>query len=172
MIKTPQEAIDILVAMSPCPIYHSLAEVPDGDRFKRKNHRSSYAYQGSHRKQDFIYINEGDARAWRYVMTLAHEIGHALDYHDSHPAQKMLRRNRKSTNQRYRNELAGVSFLLAIYKVLGAKGERVERRCLDEIDYLRRYKRGPHAKLSEVLKAMPKAAMAALVEAHRNGDAV
>ena len=86
----PAEVIDKLVSIAPCPIIHSVLELPPDDYAHGRPSRSRYFARRAGRwgrEQDFILVNEGNARHWRYVNTLAHELGHALDHHGTHPAQ-------------------------------------------------------------------------------------
>ena len=147
----------MLLKIAPCPVIHSPEETPIGEPLRESPSRSAYfpvsMYKGYIREQDFIYINEGETRSWLYVNVLAHELGHALDYHGIHPAQHALPTSR-SQNRRYRAELAGVSFEILACKELGMKGKRVKRWIQDSKDYLNEYKRGKCPKLPEVLKAV------------------
>ena len=82
----PAEVIEALTDLAPCPIIHSVFELPEVNPWYGKPSRSRY-YQARKDEEgvdrDFILINEGPARHWRYVNTLAHEVGHALDHVNS-----------------------------------------------------------------------------------------
>ena len=151
----PAEVIEALTELAPCPIIHSVNELPKVNPWYGKPSRSRYYparkdEEGIYR--DFILINEGPARHWLYVDVLAHEVGHALDRHGLHPAQHLLH----SPRGRYRNELAAVSFEIAVCCQGGLNRLKQGNRWLVlSTVYLEQYARGPHPTLQTVMRAMP-----------------
>lgn len=152
---TPADVIAALMRVAPCPVIHSTLELPKDDRAYGKARRSRYMAKRSGRwarAQDYILVNEGDARHWLYVDVLAHEIGHALDFHGRHPCQQMLH----SPRSRYRVELAAVSYEIAVCRQLGLTRMKNVRRWLQQsTEYLEGYKRGNHPRLRDIMSAMP-----------------
>ena len=137
----PEQAIDTIMKLVPCPVVH---ELPAGERPSR----SCYAPKRHGRAQDFIYMNTGSARSWNYVQTLAHEIGHALDFNGKHPLQSVLR----GARSRYRAELAAVCFEFMICRAMGIdKMKSVAKRLQRSRTYLERYTRNGHQSLDELL---------------------
>ena len=134
---TAKQAIDALLGVAPCPVIHSYSELAPELR-PRKPSRSRYFAKRRGkwaREQDFIYINEGDARARKYAQVLAHELGHALDSHRLHPAKHILR-----GSGRYRQELAAVAFEVAFMQFLGwHTSSRAEASMKNSMRYLNRY---------------------------------
>ena len=153
----PDEAIRRLTAISPCPIIHSTDELPLVDPMYGRRCRSCYFRKRGGRygrAQDYILVNRGEARAWRYVTTLAHEVGHALDYHGRHPAQAALP---PSHSSRYRAELAAVAFAVVAMRQLGLSDMKSGRRWTAEsVEYLQGYTRGANPSLESVLRIMPR----------------
>ena len=151
--STPAEAIEYLYSISPCPVIHGMHELPETDWMHGKRKRSCYLPQRKGRwtrEQDYIVMNVGEARHWKYVSVLAHEIGHALDHHGLHPAQKFLRGSRSS---RYRVELAAVAFELAFLKAIGRSRKKFsQRRVKSSTSYLNRYAQGTAPSLASILK--------------------
>lgn len=152
----PQTIIDALRAIAPCPIVHSTRELPEHDPSYGRARRSSYFPVRSGkfaREQDYIVMNEGEARSWLYVNVLAHEVGHALDAHGLHPAQDALPRSRSG---RYRAELAAVAYEIAVCRQIGLSRKKRGKRWLAESrDYLHRYKQGNNPGLETILRAIP-----------------
>lgn len=143
MKYTPQQVIDALIELAPCPIVH---ELPPGFG----NHRSSYWRKGKWQDGEFIYINEGKARHWNYATVLAHEVAHALDAHGLHPAQAAMK---KSPQCRYRTELAAVAYEIAFLRQVGLNRKKSGKRWAKiSTEYLNRYKQGKHPSLATVLK--------------------
>lgn len=152
---TPLWAIDRLRSMSPCPIIHSVYELPENDPRHGRPSRSRYFNRRSGRwarKQDYILVKIQPRTNWKYMNILAHELGHALDYHNVHPAQHMLRGSRSG---RYRQELAAVSFQYAIVYETGLHKMKSGKRWLEIARrYLYKYERGNHPTLVDVLSEM------------------
>ena len=102
-VSSAAEAAQALVDVSPCPV---LTTLPPGTG--RRFSRSRYFTSGH------IYLNPRDVGAnasrlvagWSGVCTLAHEVGHALDFAGTHPLQREL----TGARCRYRNELAASLF--------------------------------------------------------------
>ena len=156
----PAEVIEALTELAPCPIIHSVYELPEVNPWYGKRSRSRY-YQARRDEQgvyrDFILINEGPARHWLYVDALEHEVGHALDRHGLHPAQHLLHGPRT----RYRSELAAVSFEIAVSFQVGLGLQKRGNHWLFlSKAYLEQYERGPHPELTTIMKAMPDAPLA------------
>ena len=140
----PKQVIENLRKLSPCPIVH---ERPADIRPQRScyapKRRGKWACE-----QDFIYMNCGESRSWKYVQVLAHEIGHALDFNGLHPLQGALRGPRTQ----YRNELAAVCFEFMILRALGIDTMKsVAKRIEWSRQYVNRYARGGNQTLDELL---------------------
>ena len=135
---TAAQLIGFLTALAPCPVWEG---IPAWDRLERSRSRYCHRCRGRWRRdRDFILVNER-ARAWEYALTLAHELGHALDHHGQHPLQARLTGRR----DRHRQELAAVSMTFLVVHRLGlddrlAAARRYLRR---EQDYLHGYMPGP-----------------------------
>ena len=136
----PAEAIERLLILSPYPVYH---EIPSWELDKRQRRSSCFCYWGvdSPRSIDFIYMNKGPARSWMYVQTLAHEVGHALDFANVHPAQDCI--GKAHTHQgHFRTELAAVSFEIMACKAMGmTRLNLVQHRLVRSRDYCNKYTR-------------------------------
>ena len=93
-------------------------------------------------------MNTGKALAWRYALTLAHEVGHALDFNRIHPLQVHLSGRRT----RYRSELAAVAHTHLIVAEFHLADLRTTQRYLErERAYLMRYAPGKNPSLDELL---------------------
>ena len=120
-----EEANDILVDISPCRIIHSVDEI-DMDKYPGNGlqrlvdtgcsfYSSIYRPRVEHnmrwaRQEDYIFMNPYyDMPQWEHVCTLAHELGHALDYRRTHPARPIL----KGRGSRYREEVASIGLEIA-----------------------------------------------------------
>ena len=155
---TPADAIEALLAVAPCPVIHSVWELPEDHPGYGRASRSCY-WPVSKRNgdRDYIMLNEGTARAWNYALTLAHEVGHALDHHKLHPAQHLL----KGKHTRYRVELASTSFCIRVAQQCGRHNTAFGRRNTDgERKYLGKYTQGTNPDLDTVLKAIPSQVLA------------
>ena len=152
---TKQKTIADLMTLAPCPVIHSVNELPSTDWRYGKPSRSCYFPKRTGkwaRLQDFIHINEGDARGVRYISTLAHEVGHALDRHNTHPAQHLLPGSRQG---RYRIELAAVAFQVRVLQSLRLHNTPTGQRHIGlAIDYLNRYEQGLNPPLEVAIKAL------------------
>ena len=102
-VTSAAQAAQALVAISPCPVLTTLPPSA-GRRFSRSGY-----FRSGH-----IYLNPREVGAnasrlvagWSGVCTLAHEVGHALDFAGTHPLQHEL----TGARCRYRNELAASVF--------------------------------------------------------------
>ena len=126
--------IAFLTAIAPCPVFEGF---PNGDYPRRS--RSVYFPRRRgrwHRDRDFILMNER-YRSWDYALTLAHELGHALDYHGRHPLQRWL----TGRQNRYRQELAAtsMSFLVVTHLELHLRLACARRFLGLEREYLDSY---------------------------------
>lgn len=171
----PQMNMDIiraLVALAPCPIVHGGGQL-EGDPCFARGKLSEMIDSGCSfylpvtkprkeyrmwlkREQDVILMSPSHLRPvifpdMVYFLTLAHEIGHALDLHKRHPAQKLF----KSPRSRYRDELAAVSFSITIASQIGEDSPLKISWRKEESFYLFKYKRNNHPYLAEVLDIMP-----------------
>ena len=160
---TPEQAIESLMDISPCPVVHSTVELPISDPLYARHKRSCYARRLTgkwNRPQDYIIMNTGESRHWKYVTILAHEIGHALDYNGIHPVQHLL----KSPRCRYRNELAAVSFQISFNQAIGLsrmkRGKAWNKRA---VRYLNRYKTGNHPNLATIINELSTTDLAGLI---------
>ena len=124
-----QEAANALLDIAPCPVE---VIIPDYEPHRCKSSRSAYFKRGKGRwarTRDWIYLKEGGTvgtpvKGWVGLYVLAHEIGHALDYHKVHPAQFYL----KGPRCRYRNELAAASFAQGAMYYMGKNNLKTVRR--------------------------------------------
>lgn len=160
MKYTALDAIERMWDISPCPIIHSVDELPKDDpsygRPSRSRYFHKYDSKWGGREQDYILVNAGDALAWKYALSLAHELGHAFDYHGIHPAQEVLTGPRSS---RYRQEVAAVAFAHRFISEMGlSRKKQGKRQAALESRYLHGYKpQGKVPSLNKVLTAMKQA---------------
>ena len=136
VVASAQEAAAVLVSISPCRIVRHHPEF--------RPVRSSYWP-----KPDIIVLRHNDTNTserpdeyrwvsgWRGVCVMAHEIGHALDYHKAHPLQSRLTGRRS----RYRDELAASSYREMVCRHWGLlRLKTVQHFDDDDWRYVARYK--------------------------------
>lgn len=156
---TPQllySALSEQLKPSDVRVVYSLSDLPKADPARRRPRRSSYLYRYYYacRKRGYIYLNER-WRGWEWALTYAHEIGHALDDYDIHPAQEML--GWKICCD-YRAELAATSITLTLSLQLDLqkRADFVRRYCEIEREYLGESEScDRHPPLVAILRAMP-----------------
>lgn len=89
----------------------------------------------------FVFVHHNEGEHWNSIRTLAHEVGHALDYYGQHPAQDLLGRATKSQG-RFRQELAATTFCAAFLRATGLTRQKGTRRYIEkDRAYVERYKR-------------------------------
>ena len=134
--ETPADYWQILTELSPVEIRR---ELPPDYRPSRSAFFANRLASGS--DEPFVFMHQREGDHWASVRTLAHEVGHALDWCCRHPAQHLLGRPTKSQS-RYRAELAATTFCAAFLRATDLTKQKGSRRYVkDDRAYLERYKR-------------------------------